>query len=183
MSNDPTLPSLDELTQLPTGIGKKIYRRSLQEPRALMFVIGILTVAINGFGMARLRNDVEAVIEQHEAEGHDVDSAKLERSIRSIQLINGGFVALGIVFIALGLAINSYPVPTTLLALVLFLGGIAISAIVDPTTIAQGGLFKIIATVGLAEAIRSAVSYRRLELRQNAKQIAEAGQSPPTPIQ
>jgi hypothetical protein len=176
MSTEPSLPSLDELTQLPSGIAKKISRRSLQEPRALMFAIGLLTVAINGFAMARLRIDTEALVKQHEAQGHVVDRAKLEAPLRIIQLINGGFVALGIAFIGLGLAINRYPVPTTVLALVLFLGGIAISAIVDPATIAQAGLFKILATVGLAEAIRFAVSYRRLELRQNAQRMAKAGQ-------
>ena len=175
MSTEPSLPSLDELTQLPSGIAKKIARRSLQEPRALMFVIGLLTIAINSIGMARLRSDAEDLVHQHETQGHAVDRAKLEAALRSAKLMNGGFVVLGIVFLGLGLAVNIHPVPTTVLALVLFLGGIAISAIIDPTTIAQGGLFKIVATVGLAEAIRSAVSYRRLELRQDAQQLAGAG--------
>ncbi len=57
--------------------------------------------------------------------------------------------------------VKTYPVPATVLGLVLYVGCAAVFGYLDPTTLAMGWLVKIIIVVALAKAIQSAVAYQR----------------------
>jgi hypothetical protein len=52
-------------------------------------------------------------------------------------------------------------VPATALGLILYVGAFAIFAAMDPASIAQGIIIKIIIIVGLVKALQSALAYQK----------------------
>lgn len=144
----------------------------LRSARTTMYFVGGLTILANLFMVfgaeGLVENNFAAEMRQLQQEGFELDMAKVEEikasAIRSTQLMGVGFVGVGIIFCILGAYIYKYPVPATVLALVLYLSGAAISAMIDPATVASGLVIKIIIIVVLAKAIQSALAYRRQEL-------------------
>lgn len=144
----------------------------LRSARIAMFIVGGLTILANLFVVFSATSLVEsqfaAEVNELQRQGFEMDMAKLDElkaaAVRSTQLVGVGFVGVGIIFFILGSYIYKYPVPCTVLALVLYLSGAAISAMIDPATVARGLLIKIIIIVVLAKAIQSALAYRRQEL-------------------
>ena len=83
------------------------------------------------------------------------------RVLRVSQLVMGGAMALGVVFIVLGFLVKSYPVPSTVLGLVLYVGAAAVFGYLDPATLGQGIIIKIIIIVALAKSVQAAITYQR----------------------
>ena len=86
-----------------------------------------------------------------------------------VRLILAIPLALGALFIVLGLMVKSYPVPITILSLVLYVAATLAFAALDPQTIVQGFIFKIIIVVALVKAIQAALAYQR-DLSESAYQ-------------
>lgn len=64
-----------------------------------------------------------------------------------------------VVFLVLGLLVPKYPVPATVIALILFITLHAIDAMADPTSLLRGWLLKIIVVVILVKAVQAAIAY------------------------
>jgi hypothetical protein len=125
------------------------------------FVIGVLTILAN-LGVAMLSDSrIDEEAKKLQGQGMVVDQKAIEAAKRETQLTCAGFAAVGVVFIVMGFFVNAYPVPITISALVLYLAGNAISAVMDPTTIAQGIIIKIIIIAGLVRSIKAALEYER----------------------
>jgi len=144
----------------------------LRSARTAMYFIGGLTILANLFvtfaAASMVESQLAAEVDQLQKQGLELDMGQLDEikagAIRSTQLVAVGFMGVGIIFCILGGYIYKYPVPCTVLALVLYLAGAAISAMIDPATVASGLVIKIIIIVVLAKAIQSALAYRRQEL-------------------
>ena len=65
------------------------------------------------------------------------------------------------VFVFLGISVYVFPVPCTVLGLVLYIGLIALAAVLDPTQIARGIIIKIVIIVAMVKSIGSAVAYQK----------------------
>src|SRR5262249_4613518 len=90
--------------------------------------------------------------------------AEIETTLLRLNyLITGGAALLGAIFVVLGLAVKSYPVPITITSLVLYLGATAIFALINPMTLAAGAIIKIIIIVALAKSIQTAIAYQNEE--------------------
>ena len=152
----------------PKSGARVVLKRSVSEARGLLLIIGALTIVVNAFQFSMLRSNVEDEIRKVRDRGAVVDDSKVDAQIRSNQLLLGGLVALGLVFVGLGLAVEKYPVPITVTAFSLYMGVTAALALLDPITLLDGMLFKIICILGLAEAIRSAVAFHRYTSRKQA---------------
>ena len=59
-----------------------------------------------------------------------------ETATRVLLLIHGAAIALGVVFVVLGIFVERAPVPITAIALVLFIGREIVFALFDPTNLA-----------------------------------------------
>jgi hypothetical protein len=75
--------------------------------------------------------------------------------------MHGVSLALGVVFIVLGILVRKYPVPITITALVLYVGAGAIFGLIDPKSLAAGVVVKVIIILALVKSIQSALAYER----------------------
>jgi predicted RND superfamily exporter protein len=159
--NDPDDEELGSLTQ-----GAR--RTSLKQARTILIVIGVITVLMNFvflLGVEKEAKDVITAEKQKAGPGMQFDEAKLKEAeetiVRIARLIYAGTIALGVVFIILGVAVYKAPVACTVTGLVLYVAGIAIFAAIEPMSLVQGILFKIIFTIGLVKAVQAALAYER----------------------
>jgi hypothetical protein len=151
------------------SLAQAVRSKELKQARNILIVIGILTVLANGFFTFRAKAEVDKEIDKQVAEarakGLQVNQQRVqlvrESALRITYLVHGGTIALGVTFIVLGLMVKSYPVPATILGLVLYLAGSAIFAYIDPMTLAQGIIFKVIVVVSLFASVKSALGYQR----------------------
>jgi predicted RND superfamily exporter protein len=147
--------------------------KHLKQARNILLAIGVLTILVNGFLLANVRNEAKHVIG-----GMHGDPAQIQRLedhvVRVGAVIYGAVIFLGILFVVFGLIVKFYPVPITIISLILYVGAAAIFAVLDPTSLAHGAIFKVIIIIGLAKAIQSAVAFER-ERGQTALPAVEPG--------
>ncbi len=149
----------------------------------ILIGVGILTVLVNLAFFAMIESQVDEEIKQQvnklHKQGQQEDPASVaefrSKVIKIAQLFQGGAIALGVVFIILGIMVKKYPVSCTIIGMVLYIGSIAIFGYLDPETLAKGLLIKIIVVVVLAKSIQAAVAYQR-------EQIAEESIVPMAPV-
>jgi predicted RND superfamily exporter protein len=160
----------------PPGLGSLAQSarfKQLKQARNILLAIGVLTILVNAFLLANVRNEAKHVIGG--MPGGPAEIQRLEdHVVRVGAAIYGAVIFLGILFVVFGLIVRFYPVPITIISLILYVGAAAIFAVLDPTTLAQGAIFKVIIIVGLAKAIQSAVAFER-ERRQTALSAVEPG--------
>ena len=162
MSTNPSPGSLGNLAQSArTG--------QLRTARVIMFIVGGLTIAMNGFGYFTaekivddaIQNEVEKVQQQ----GLVVDPTELSKirgqAITLTRVFSGVGLAVGVVFIVLGLFVYQMPVAATVTALVLYVGMYALVGYFDPSQLYRGLIIKILIVVGLFKSIQAAIAYRQ----------------------
>jgi hypothetical protein len=147
--------------------------KNLNQARGTLIAIGILTIVVNGIQLFALRDmvktEVNKMVETERAKARAqgmelmIDEAKLKEAVeagtRVGYLIAYSVIALGVLFVIFGLIVKKFPVPITIISLVLYLGATAIFAFLSPETIAAGLIVKVIIIAGLAKAIQSAIAY------------------------
>ncbi len=155
----------DDLGSLAQS-GRKV---ELKKARTTLYVIGVLTLVVN-IGVAMLADslvtsNLNKERDQLRQQGMEVDQAAFdqakEQAVTATQLAAFGFAGLGVAFLVIGACLQMAPLPLAILALILYLGGVAISAMADPTTLAQGIIVKIIIIVALVKAVQTASAYQR----------------------
>lgn len=70
-------------------------------------------------------------------------------------------IGAGVAFLILALLVHKFPLPATIIALVLFITLHAIDAVADPSALARGWLVKILVIVALVKAIQAAAAYEK----------------------
>ncbi len=185
---DPLPPENTELGRLAnpagTGLGslaQSARSKKLKQARGILIAVGILTIIVNGIGLALLpsqvKNELDKEINKVKAQRMVVDQAKVKeveaQILRYGYLASGVVIGLGVVFVILGLIVNQYPVPATLLGLVLYIGAVVILALLDPITIAQGIIWKIIIIACLLKALQTAIAYEKEKTKERS--ALEAG--------
>jgi hypothetical protein len=158
--DEPALPSLAQPgTGEASGMGslaQSARGTQLNQVRWTLIIIGIITIGFNVFMLATNRSNVENILQQ---KGIHQVPPDIERLLELDRLTAIAFVLLGGIFIVLGLAVKAQPVLCTTLGLVLYIAGNLISAAIDPMTIMQGFIVKIIIVVALFRAIGAARAY------------------------
>ena len=102
-----------------------------------MIVIGLITAVVNAFMVYRMPEEVHQEVAKLQAKGQLIDRQAVEAAVRAGQVMAGAFVLLGIVFVALGITVKSYPVPITITAFVLYVGEAVVMALLDPESLAR----------------------------------------------
>jgi hypothetical protein len=155
----PTVVTGDQVAS--TEVGQSIQAEQLQKQArgasAALIVVGVLMVAGAAFLYARFSGEA------------GVDAGAL----RTLLITN---LVLAAIYVGLGLWARRNPLPAAIVGLVLFVTMIAVGAILDPTSIAQGIIVKVVVVVALAKAIHAGVKYRQLKA-----QMAEGEGAPPLP--
>jgi hypothetical protein len=162
MTTAPSGQGLGSLAQAARG-------KQLRQARIILLLVGILTVAVQGYYYAAAETEVQSAIDKElasiRARGMVVDPVRVDqfkaRTVRSVRLIAGGTVVLGLVFVACGILVKKYPVPTTVTSLVLYVGAVAVFAMMDPDNLKQGVFIKILIVLGLFKAVQAAIAYQK----------------------
>jgi hypothetical protein len=141
--------------------------KQLNQVRAILIVIGALTLALNLFLYFNARNEVnEAVKKQIGNQGPfvRVDQEKVEALIRTVSILYLSLAGIGALYILFGIIVHSYPVPVTVLALVIYLGVHAVLLVwVGPAAmgIGFGWIIKLAIVAALIGAVRTAIVYQQ----------------------
>jgi hypothetical protein len=173
-----SLPPLNPQSPGLGSLAQSARSKKLNQARTILFVIGGLTIAVNIFLVATSRQRVKDAI-QNEIRKQGpvrVDPVKLQEEEDRVVRIDTAFgvvgIVLGVIFVSLGFLLKSYPVPAVVIALVLYVGAAAVFGVLEPQSLLQGLVIKIIIVVALVQAIQAAVAYQK-EL--NAAQNLEPG--------
>ena len=150
------------------SLAQSARQNHLRGARITFFVIGALTLAVNLFQFVGVEKLVDDAIQKEivglgpgmVADPVVVAEAR-EAMIKTTRIMCGALVALGALFIIFGFVIHSAPVPIVITGLVIYIACAAIFAVIDPTTLAQGIIFKIIVVVSLVKAAQAAVAHSR----------------------
>ena len=151
----------------------------LRSARTTLFIVGVLTLLVNGFMFVNASAEVDAEInKQIQAAGpgavvNQVELAEFKaRAVNQVRLIYGGAAALGLAFILLGFFIYAAPVPIVVTGLILYIAGNGIFALLDPASLGRGIVMKAIVIILMAKAVQAAIAYQR----ETASAKNEAGQ-------
>lgn len=125
---------------------------ALKSTRWTLLIIGVLTLALNGFQFSNAEKEVADA---------NIVPEQVEQVLGAIRLLYGAGIAVGATFILCAIFLEKYPVPLTILSLVLYVGAIAGFAFLDPTSLVRGLIVKVIIVVSLAKAVQTALAYQR----------------------
>jgi VIT1/CCC1 family predicted Fe2+/Mn2+ transporter len=149
--------------------------QKLKSARVALWIVGILTILVNGFFFFNAQDEFEKAYEA-ELKRQGVSMAELraldkdtlaeidkEKSdgLAKVKLIYGAGLGLGVIFIVCALLVNRKPVIATMTGLVLYLGSIAATAAFEPESLAKGLIMKVIIIAVLAGAVKAAIAYER----------------------
>lgn len=174
MSIEPSseLPPLGQSLSAPSGLGslaQAARAKQIKQARNLMFVVGAFMLVIYGAQFMNVRNEAAQVVQKEiqavRAKGMAEAPAAVEKERHRItlfcQIFYGSAVVLGVVFLLLGVFAQAYPVPATVLALVLYIGRSAIFGYINHEYLLRGGIFQIIVIVALLKSVQAAIAYQK----------------------
>ncbi len=141
--------------------------KEISGARKIMFIIGVLNLVFGGIMFAASQFLIDMQIEQLQKQQQNVvvDQAARDQAIMGARLGAGLVLGLGAVYIVLGLIVQKAPVPITIAGLSIYLGTIAIGALLDPKSLLAGGVIgiaiRIAIVLALIRAVRAAFAYQR----------------------
>jgi len=167
-----------------TGLGslaQSARGKQLKQARGILIAIGVLTLILNGGVLAllfsqrtQLGNEINKVKAQP---GMVVNQAKVkeaEDALRAGFLGTGVGLGLGVIFVILGLMVKQYPVPATLLGLVLYIGAAVIFGLMSPATLIGAAIIiNIVIIACLIKALQAGIAYEKERAKERA--VLEAG--------
>jgi hypothetical protein len=104
---------------------------------------------------------MEQIKKQNIGMVNQADHGNLERNLKLVRIILAVAIFLGVIYAGLGLMVKSYPVPITIVALVLYIGTILVLAFIEPQTLVQEIIVKVVFVVGMIKALHAALTYKR----------------------
>jgi hypothetical protein len=155
------------------SLAQKARSKQLTSARAILFFVGIITLAANLFFFVNAEDQVRRELDKELAnQGLNRSTVRPDKqqelrdleahAVRITQIVAAIFMAVGVVFIIFGFAIRAYPVPITITALILYIAGSAVSVVLadDPAKAILAGIWlKIIIIVVLAKSIQAAIAF------------------------
>lgn len=136
--------------------------KSLQSARTMMFAVGLVTV---------LSNVAVLVFAKNLADDSDASS------LQTIRITAGIMACAGAAFLVMGALIAKAPLGITSSALALYGGFLLVGGLIDPSSVTNGLLIKLIVFAGLTKGVMDATAYRSAEKLARAQKLAPQGQS------
>jgi hypothetical protein len=157
----PSAARLGNLAQAARG-------KELKSARSIMLFVGVVSILANGYFFAAAASNVRSEIDKEVSKlgpNFVVDPVKLaqvtSQAVRTTRLIAFGGMLLGGVFVACGLLVEKHPVPMTVTALTLYLGGNAVFGMLNPASLGAGWFMKIFIVIALFKAVQAAFAYQK----------------------
>jgi hypothetical protein len=165
-------PALDEI--LPS-LAQQVRSKQLNVARGILYFLGVVMTAVGIALVATAESIAHQHVEdelKHEIGGrqnmpaerlkdlHDYE----ERTTRAMKLVGMLATGIGVVYLLFGIFIKLFPVPITIMALVIYIAGNAVTLVTaakPAEALLSAWLVKVIIIVVLAKSIHSAISYER----------------------
>jgi hypothetical protein len=158
-ANDPYKPPVAETLKPLGSLAQAARGNELKRAQRILIAVGVLTMAVNGFGLFNLPNEIQQAIQQNPVAPADVEEMRQAMRIEGY-LLYGLPVLLGVLFVVFGVIIKQFPVPIVITSLVVYILAIAAFGLLDPATLIQGPIVKIVVILGLFRAIKAARAYQ-----------------------
>jgi hypothetical protein len=161
----PELPSLSGGGESGlSSLAQSAREKQINTARGILIAIGVITIVVNIIMLFIVHGQIDESIRKVGVDPRNVPPA-MQLQVATARLIGygitGAFVAMGAAFIILGALVRKYPVPCTIISLVLYVGGTVVTAILDLRNIGAGWLLKIIIIVALVKAVQAALASER----------------------
>ncbi|HEY7422642.1 MAG TPA: hypothetical protein VH682_00145 [Gemmataceae bacterium] len=155
------LPKLGSLAQKARG-------KQLKQARGILFVIGALTVLVNGGLLIATPSLVKQEIDKEilkQGGVPQVDPLRVEEVRNEMLILNyaihGLFFSLGVLFLIFGALVYRFPLAMTVTSLVLYLLASLATGVLAPAALASGAIVRILIIIALAKSIQSAYAYEK----------------------
>ncbi len=149
--------------------------QELKKARGILWFVGIITILFQGFLFANARNELDEAINAElgkngttlsqvqtlPAEARAEFDKRYTSAFGKVRLIYGAGIALGVIFVLCALSVDKKPVAATVTGLVLYLGSLAVQAAIEPSTIVQGIIIKILIVGGLISSVKAALAIEK----------------------
>jgi hypothetical protein len=155
---DPYAPPRAENLKPLGSLAQSARGKEISRARTILIVIGLLTIAVNGFLFYNLDNEIRTEIQKGNMDPEGIEQFKQAATVAGY-LLYGGPMLLGVLFFAFGLIVQKYPVPITITSLVLYIGSAILFGLINPASLATGFIIKIIIVVALFRAVKAARAY------------------------
>lgn len=169
VSNPSSQSDLPSLSSGSSSLAQSARLKQLNRARGILIFVGLLTIAVNVFQYVTVERLVDDQFNKEMNElrrqGMQFDQVKVAElrssAISSVKLFAMGLIAVGAAFLVGAGLIKSYPVPVTIISLVLYVGCAAIFGVLDPESLMKGIIIKIIIVVALVKAVQAAMAYQK----------------------
>ncbi|MFN7293014.1 MAG: hypothetical protein ACK5YR_18570 [Pirellula sp.] len=141
------------------SLGQAARGKQLNLARGILIVVGILSLAANGFFFVTAQSRVNDEVNKLQQQGLQVDQSLVAGAVLENQIINGVGASIGIIFVVLGILVYQFPVPCTVGGLVLYVAANIGFGLLDPSTLASGIVIKVFIIIGLFKSVQSAFAY------------------------
>jgi hypothetical protein len=163
-------------TASPYGsLAQNVRTTELKKAKGILWLVGILTIAFNGFMLFTAESQVDTEIDKElKKNGTSISEIrKLPQEMREpfeqarakalgqTRLAFGGGLVLGILFVGCALAVERKPVAATVTGLVLYLGGTAVFAALEPESLIRGAVIKVFIIIGLVSSVKAALAVEK----------------------
>jgi hypothetical protein len=165
-----SLPPLNPRSSSLGSLAQSAREKKLKQARGILIVIGCLGLVWNGIHLGMARGQAkEAVAKEVQKRGLILTPEEKQefedKLVRLVTVIAIGFMAVDALFIVFGLLMRLIPIPATVISLVLYLGMLAVVAVLDRENhfqnVLRGIYIDIFVLVLLIQAIVTAVAYQR----------------------
>lgn len=158
-ANAPDVPVAAETPKPLGSLAQAARGNELKQAQRILIVIGALTLAVNGFALYNLPNEIRQAVQQNQIPPADIEPFRQAVTVMGY-LIYGSAALLGLLFVVFGLIIRRFPVAITITSLVLYILATAIYGLLSPATLAAGLIMKIFIIVLLFRAIKAARAFQ-----------------------
>lgn len=152
---------MSKLGKLKTSARSK----KLNQVRVLLIILGILMAVVHAIFLANARSRYEDEAKKifGPMAPRAMVKAIVDDAVSKETPIRIGYIACGCLFIVFGIIVHKYPLPITILGLVMYIGAIFVGYMLsqDPKTLYQGAILKLLIIGGLISGIQTAVAIEK----------------------
>lgn len=159
------------------SLAQKARSQKLKQARIIFFIVGILTILFYLFDITQIRPAFKKAVEQEIQKRGGPGAIQLDHALLQKEedrafligcAIDGAFIFMGVLFLTLGAVVYRFPVPATIIGLVLYLAAFGVGLLIvamsgEPEAITRyvssGLVLRILIIVGLISSIKSALAY------------------------
>ncbi len=141
------------------SLAASAHSKKLKTARNVLIVAGAIYALLYGLQFLSAERLANLAIEKEVGVGAQVSEEDRMMVVNGLRLVMGAFVAVGLILLALGFLVRRFPVPVTIMALVVFLSLHAVLALMNPLTLVDGLILKFFVLAALLGAMKSAFAF------------------------